>query len=194
MEEEFNFGSFFLRHVRNCGARLVRRKSFMFEMCIRTDPHVTRSVFEELEHLCAMQEIPGGELWKVSFSQWLSFRQFLKANAHSRCHERSILVVTLVRLGFPGTASLKPPRILSLQQSILSNLVLVLRRPRLVLRASLSSPPRPPRIPPNSLRNSRRVWRGARSVKYGGFVGYANPKWTTGSRTTRAGRAYFTDR
>ena len=96
--------------LKNCGARLVRRKSFMFEICIRTDPHVTRSVFEELEHLCAMQEIPGGELWKVSFSQWLSFRQFLKAKAHSRCHERSILVVTLVRLGFPGTA-LKPPRI-----------------------------------------------------------------------------------
>jgi hypothetical protein len=42
-----------------------------------------------------------------------------------------VLVSTLVRLGFSGTA-LKPPRIfmyLSLQQFILSNLVLVLRPP-----------------------------------------------------------------
>ena len=51
-------------------ARLVRggRKPFMFEMCMRTDPH-TRPVFEE--HLCVMQEILGGELWKVrSWDAW----------------------------------------------------------------------------------------------------------------------------
>jgi len=47
-----------------------------------------------------------------------------------------VLVSTLVRLGFLGTA-LKPLRIfmyLSLQQFILSNLVLVLLRPWQVLR------------------------------------------------------------
>ena len=50
-----------------------------------------------------------------------------------------VLVSTLVRLGFSGTA-LKPPRIfmyLSLQQFILSNLVLVLRW---AFSASASSP------------------------------------------------------
>ena len=64
-----------------------------------------------------------------------------------------VLVSTLVRLGFSGTA-LKPPRIfmyLSLQQFILSNLVLVLRCPRLVLR--------PSRLVPRELRSSCRVSR-----------------------------------
>ena len=64
-----------------------------------------------------------------------------------------VLVSTLVRLGFSGTA-LKPPRIfmyLSLQQFILSNLVLVLRCPWLVLRPSL--------LVPRELRSSFRVSR-----------------------------------
>jgi len=64
-----------------------------------------------------------------------------------------VLVSALVRLGFTGTA-LKPPRIfmyLSLQQFILSNLVLVLRCPWLVLR--------PSRLVPRELRSSFRVSR-----------------------------------
>jgi len=68
-----------------------------------------------------------------------------------------VLVVTLIRLGFSGTAFI-PSRIfiyLSLQQFILSNLVLVLRRPWLALRAS--------RLVPWELRSSFRVPR-TRSV------------------------------
>jgi len=68
-----------------------------------------------------------------------------------------VLVSTLVRLSFSGTA-LKPPRIfmyLSLQQFILSNLVLVLRRPWQVLR--------PSRLVLRELRSSFRVSR-TRSV------------------------------
>jgi hypothetical protein len=64
-----------------------------------------------------------------------------------------VLVSTVVRLGFSGTA-LKPPRIfmyLSLQQFILSNLVLVLRCPWLVLR--------PSRLVLRELRSSFRVSR-----------------------------------
>jgi hypothetical protein len=64
-----------------------------------------------------------------------------------------VLVVTLVRLGLTGTAFI-PPRIfmyLSLQQFILSNLVLVLRRPWLVLR--------PSRLVLRELRSSFRVSR-----------------------------------
>ena len=71
-----------------------------------------------------------------------------------------VLVSTLVRLGFSGTA-LKPPRIfmyLSLQQFILSNLVLVLRRPWQVFR--------PSRLVLGELRSSFRVSR-TRSVTHG---------------------------
>jgi len=153
-----------------CRAPPVRYESEEWTRRTRHSAHMSTTMWSESAeprtYTEAVNHPLNGKEWELAIKE-----EYDSLMRNGACVTNGVLVSTLIRLGFSGTP-LKPPRIfmyLSLQQFILSNLVLVLRRPWLVLRPSrliLQESWSCFRVPRDSLRNSMGACRGTSRTQH----------------------------